>query len=80
MFAVKQATSVIPIVFATVADPLSTGLVASLARPGGNVTGLSLTSPELAGNASNSCVRFPRPSPIGDNDQCRLSTRHAGVG
>jgi putative ABC transport system substrate-binding protein len=49
VFAVKQATSVIPIVFATVADPLSTGLVASLARPGGNVTGLSLTSPELAG-------------------------------
>ena len=49
MFAVKQATSVIPIVFATVADPLGTGLVASLARPGGNVTGLSLTSPELAG-------------------------------
>ena len=49
MFAAKQATSVIPIVFATVADPLGTGLVASLARPGGNVTGLSLTSPELAG-------------------------------
>ena len=48
-FAAKQATSVIPIVFATVADPLSTGLVASLARPGGNVTGLSLTSPDLAG-------------------------------
>ena len=49
VFATKQATSVIPIVFATVADPLSTGLVASLTRPGGNVTGLSLTSPELAG-------------------------------
>jgi putative ABC transport system substrate-binding protein len=48
VFAVKQATSVIPIVFATVADPLDSGLVASLARPGGNVTGLSLTSPELA--------------------------------
>jgi ABC-type uncharacterized transport system substrate-binding protein len=49
VFAAKQATSVIPIVFATVADPLDSGLVASLARPGGNVTGLSLTSPELAG-------------------------------
>jgi ABC-type uncharacterized transport system substrate-binding protein len=49
VFAVKQATSVIPIVFATVADPLGSGLVASLSQPGGNVTGLSLTSPELAG-------------------------------
>jgi putative ABC transport system substrate-binding protein len=49
VFAAKQATSVIPIVFATVADPLGSGLVASLARPGGNLTGLSLTSPELAG-------------------------------
>ena len=48
VFAAKQATSVIPIVFATVADPLGSGLVASLARPGGNVTGLSTTSPELA--------------------------------
>ena len=38
---VKQATSVIPIVFTAAADPLGTGLVASLARPGGNVTGLS---------------------------------------
>ena len=49
VYAAKQATSVIPIVFATVADPLGSGLVASLARPGGNVTGLSLTAPELAG-------------------------------
>jgi ABC-type uncharacterized transport system substrate-binding protein len=49
VFAAKQTTSVIPIVFPTVADPLGSGLVASLARPGGNVTGLSLTSPELAG-------------------------------
>jgi putative ABC transport system substrate-binding protein len=39
--AVKQATSIIPIVFAVANDPLGTGLVASLARPGGNVTGLS---------------------------------------
>ena len=37
----KQATSVIPIVFAMAVDPVGGGLVASLARPGGNVTGVS---------------------------------------
>jgi putative ABC transport system substrate-binding protein len=47
--ALKQATSVIPVVFATAVDPLGTGLVASLARPGGNVTGLSMQSADLAG-------------------------------
>jgi putative ABC transport system substrate-binding protein len=47
--AVKQATSVIPIVFAAAADPVGTGLVASLARPGGNVTGLSLQTTDIAG-------------------------------
>src|SRR5260370_25040555 len=46
--AVKQATSVIPIVFAAAVDPLGTGLVACLARPGGNVTGLSMQSTDLA--------------------------------
>jgi len=45
----KQATSVIPIVFATAGDPVGNGLVASLARPGGNVTGLSLQSNDIAG-------------------------------
>ncbi len=47
--AAKQATSVIPIVFAAAVDPLGTGLVASLARPGGNVTGLSMQSADFAG-------------------------------
>jgi ABC-type uncharacterized transport system substrate-binding protein len=47
--AAKQATSVIPIVFAVANDPLGTGLVATLSRPGGNVTGLSVVAPELAG-------------------------------
>ena len=45
----KQATKTIPIVFATAADPVGSGLVTSLARPGGNVTGLSVLLPELVG-------------------------------
>jgi len=49
IMAAMQATSVIPIVFAAAGDPVGTGLVASLARPGGNVTGLSNQVPDLAG-------------------------------
>jgi putative ABC transport system substrate-binding protein len=46
---VRQATADIPIVFAVAIDPVGSGLVASLARPGGNVTGLSIQANELAG-------------------------------
>jgi putative ABC transport system substrate-binding protein len=49
VFAARQAAAVIPIVFVAVADPVSTGLVASLARPGGNVTGLSNQLVDLVG-------------------------------
>ena len=47
--AAQQATRTIPIVMSLVNDPLGSGLVPSLARPGGNVTGISLMSPELVG-------------------------------
>src|SRR6516162_10291458 len=46
--AVKQATSTIPIVVAGVGDPVGNNLVASLARPGGNITGLSSQSSDIA--------------------------------
>jgi putative ABC transport system substrate-binding protein len=45
----KQATSTIPIVMATDPDPVANGFVASLARPGGNITGLATLSPEISG-------------------------------
>jgi putative ABC transport system substrate-binding protein len=49
VLAAKRATSVIPIVFGLALDPIGSGMIASLSHPGGNVTGMSLQSPDLAG-------------------------------
>src|SRR5436190_23810151 len=53
---VRQATALIPIVFAVGIDPVGSGLVASLAEPGGNVTGLSIQANDLAGTRL-ACLR-----------------------
>ena len=78
--AAKQATAVIPIVFAASGDPVGTGLVASLARPGGNVTGLSTQTTETAGKRLDFARDRPRPRPVGDHRQCGQSHQRAGVG
>ena len=52
--AAKNATETIPIVLAAVGDPVGTGIVPSLARPGGNITGVSLLNAELSGKGLSS--------------------------
>jgi putative ABC transport system substrate-binding protein len=65
---VKQATSTIPIVFVLGNDPLGSGLVANLARPGGNVTGLSIQQTDIAGKRTPTLERgCPSASPLGSH-------------
>jgi putative tryptophan/tyrosine transport system substrate-binding protein len=63
--AAKQSTSTIPIIFPTAGDAVASGLVASLARPGGNITGLTILSPELSGKRLELLKEaFPRLSHV----------------
>jgi putative tryptophan/tyrosine transport system substrate-binding protein len=64
--AVKKATRTIPVVMASSGDAVKDGLVASLARPGGNVTGLTVSSPELVGKQMELLLAaVPRTSRVG---------------
>ena len=62
--AAKQASSTIPIVMYGVIDPVGRGLIANLAHPGGNVTGLADSPAEMEGSASSSLKRSPLSLPV----------------
>jgi ABC-type uncharacterized transport system substrate-binding protein len=71
--AARQASSEVPIVTAATGDLVALGLVASLSRPGGNVTGVVTLAPQLSGNAS-SCSGRPCPgSPVSACSRMRPS-------
>src|SRR5499426_1855318 len=87
--AVKQATSAIPIVFAAVADPVGAGVVKSLARPGGNATGLSLQQSDAAGkriellrevvpNLRRLAITYNGGNPL-DMHEAQVATRILGL-
>jgi len=76
---ILAAKQVIPIVLAGAGDPVSTGLVVSLARPDGNVTGLSLQQTDLAGKRLEPLREVvPALSSVSDLGQCRQSCHPAG--
>jgi putative ABC transport system substrate-binding protein len=77
--AAKQATRTLPIVFSSAADPVTDGLVTSLARPGGNVTGLSNLTPELVGKCLEQLKQaVPGVSRVAVLWQPDAASRHTG--
>jgi putative tryptophan/tyrosine transport system substrate-binding protein len=76
--AAKQATSVIPIVFPAAPDPLGSNLVASLARPGGNVTGLSMQQPDLASKRLTILANVGYPSAVVEMGEVQAAVRTLG--
>ena len=72
VLAAKQATRTIPIVFVNSGDPVASGLVTSLARPGGNVTGLSMLSADLIGKRLE---QLKQAVPGGHSGRCPLAAR-----
>jgi putative tryptophan/tyrosine transport system substrate-binding protein len=78
--AAKKATKTIPIVFTSVGDPISGGLVESLAQPGGNITGLSNIGPELSGKRLELLKETnPKSSPCGCAVESGISRLGPGV-
>src|SRR5262249_3024176 len=61
--AVKAAAGGIPVVFSIVGDPVATGFVASLAQPGGNMTGQSIVAVDLSGKRLELLREIPQPRP-----------------
>jgi hypothetical protein len=76
--AAKKATRTLPVIFIGAGDPVTSGLVTSLAQPGGNVTGLSLLFPELVGKCrpgiGDEDQRRPLPGASGAACRCRCAT------
>jgi putative tryptophan/tyrosine transport system substrate-binding protein len=74
--AAKNATTTIPVIFTSVGDPVGTGVVASLARPGSNVTGFSNLSPELSGKQLELLKEaFPKISHVAVRRRLILATQ-----